>query len=82
MSEFFSLKDKVAVVTGGTSGIGLSTAKRFIEAGAKVVIAGRKEAGQAIADEIGATFCRTDVSKEEDVEKLKQLKADKVGCMD
>ena len=32
MSEFFSLKDKVAVVTGGTSGIGLATAKRFIDA--------------------------------------------------
>ena len=82
MSGFFSLEGKVAVVTGGTSGIGLSTAKRFIEAGAKVVIAGRKDAGQAIADEIGATFCRTDVSKEEDVENLMQATVDTYGKID
>ena len=43
MSEFFSLKDQVAVVTGGTSGIGLEAAKRFIAAGAKVLISGRKD---------------------------------------
>ena len=72
MSEFFSLKDKVAVVIGGTSDIGLATAERFIDAGAKVVIAGRKDVGQEIAEEIGATFCRTDVSKEERKKLLTQ----------
>ena len=55
MSDFFSLKDNVAVITGGTSGIGLKTAERFIAAGAKVVISGRKD-GTEIADRIGATF--------------------------
>ena len=33
------IKDKVAVITGGGSGLGLATAKRFVKAGAKVVIA-------------------------------------------
>ena len=51
MASFFSLQDQVAVITGGTSGIGLEAAKRFIAAGAQVVISGRKD-GTDIANEI------------------------------
>ena len=78
MTEFFGLKDKVAVVTGGTSGIGLSTAKRFVKAGAKVVISGRREATE-IAQKIGAIALKCDVSQEEDVKKLMQTTQEKLG---
>jgi len=37
------LKNKIAIVTGGSSGIGLATAKRFVEEGAYVFIAGRRQ---------------------------------------
>jgi NAD(P)-dependent dehydrogenase (short-subunit alcohol dehydrogenase family) len=78
MTQFFSLENKAAVVTGGTSGIGLSTAKRLIEAGAKVVIAGRKD-GTEVANEIGAHFVQCDVSKEEDVKNLMRQTHEKLG---
>ena len=81
MADFFLLKDKVAVITGGTSGIGLEAAKRFIEAGAKVVISGRKDA-TALAEEIGATFVQVDVSSEESVKKLMEVAQETYGNID
>ena len=81
MSEFFSLKDNVAVITGGTSGIGLKAAERFIAAGAKVVIAGRKD-GSEIAEKIGATFVQCDVSSEESVAALMETAQSTYGNID
>ena len=49
------LQDKVAIVTGSTSGIGIGIAKLYAAEGAKVVICGRRQAkGQAVVDEIVA----------------------------
>jgi NAD(P)-dependent dehydrogenase (short-subunit alcohol dehydrogenase family) len=81
MANFFLLKDKVAVITGGTSGIGLEAAKRFIKAGANVVISGRKDA-TALAEEIGATFVQVDVSSEESVKKLMEVAQETYGNID
>lgn len=62
----FLLSGKVAFITGGTSGIGAAVARRFIEAGAKVAIVGRRN-GEALAQEIGAIFIRADVTEENQV---------------
>jgi len=65
-----SLSGKSALITGGTSGIGLAVAKNFVENGAKVVITGRRETGDEIASEIGATFIQCDVTDEQAVKQL------------
>jgi 3alpha(or 20beta)-hydroxysteroid dehydrogenase len=59
----YSLKNKKAFITGATSGIGLAIAKNFVENGADVLICGRRD-GEAIAEEIGATFLKLDVTDE------------------
>jgi NAD(P)-dependent dehydrogenase (short-subunit alcohol dehydrogenase family) len=63
------LKDKVAVVTGGSSGIGLATAKRFADEGARVFIAGRRQANldKAATDiDDNVTAIEADVSNLDD----------------
>ena len=65
------LQNKVAIVTGGTSGIGLACVKDFLEEGAKVVVTGSREAFDKIG-ELGenARYIKCDVSKEEEVINL------------
>jgi len=77
----FSLQDKVAVVTGGASGIGEATARRFAEAGAKVAIGDLRDAS-ATAKEIGGLAVRTDVSREDEVENLLESALREFGRLD
>ncbi len=79
------LNNKVAVITGGSSGIGLAIARRFAQEGAKVAITGRnkKTIDRAIA-EIGANVLgiQGDVSKLDDLTRIFQTVADKLGKID
>ncbi|MEP7142653.1 MAG: SDR family oxidoreductase [Ferruginibacter sp.] len=65
------LKGKIAVVTGGTSGIGLATAREFAAQGAKVVITGRKkDEVEKIAEQIGGMGIVSDQGKLADIDSL------------
>jgi NAD(P)-dependent dehydrogenase (short-subunit alcohol dehydrogenase family) len=67
------LSEKIALVTGGSSGIGLATAKRFVAEGAYVFITGRRQAElDAAATEIGSnvTAIRSDVASLADLDRL------------
>lgn len=79
------LQGKVAVITGGASGIGEATAKRFVEEGAKVVVADLQvERGQAVADQLGdaARFVACDVTDEAQVAGAVQRAVDTWGRLD
>jgi NAD(P)-dependent dehydrogenase (short-subunit alcohol dehydrogenase family) len=79
------LEGKVAVVTGGNSGIGLASAKRLLDEGAKVAIAGRSqktldEAAKTLGKDVLAI--QADVSKLEDIDKIYAAVAKKFGKID
>lgn len=74
----FSIKDKVTLVTGGGSGIGLAIVKRFVAAGARVAFCTRSDKS-AIAQELGAAFIQADVSDEQQVVRLMQQVRDQLG---
>ncbi|KAL4324190.1 hypothetical protein GQ457_11G008260 [Hibiscus cannabinus] len=76
-SSFYRLEGKVAIITGGASGIGAATARLFHENGAKVVIAD-------IQDALGgnASYIHCDVSKEDDIINLIDTTVSKHGNLD
>jgi NAD(P)-dependent dehydrogenase (short-subunit alcohol dehydrogenase family) len=77
----FSMQDKVAVVTGGTSGIGEAVCRRFAASGAIVVIAGRRD-GSELAEELGGLYVRADVAEESQVKALMAAAAGLRGHID
>ena len=82
------LKDKVAFITGSTSGIGAVVAKRFAAQGATVVLAARREdKGNAVAEEIRkaggeAVFVRMDTAEESQVEAAVAFAVKSFGTLD
>jgi NAD(P)-dependent dehydrogenase (short-subunit alcohol dehydrogenase family) len=77
------LDGKVAVITGGCSGIGLATVRRFVDEGAKAVIGDLDdERGKELADELGLQYVHTDVTSKADVDALFAAAKDTFGSVD
>lgn len=79
------LEGKIAVVTGGTSGIGLATARRFVEEGARVCVTGRRQGAlDAAVAAIGENVLgvQADSSKPDDLERLFTKVASEYGHID
>lgn len=80
-----TLEGKVAVITGGTSGIGARTAAVFVEHGARVLLAGRRrERGEHAARSLGAAayFVQTDVGVEADIRAMIEQAVARFGRVD
>ncbi|NUT38953.1 MAG: 3-oxoacyl-ACP reductase [Thermoactinospora sp.] len=84
MSEsMHRLQDRVAVITGAGSGIGLATARRFAEEGAKVVCVDvDEEAGTKVAAEVGGIFVEADVTDADAVERMYLTAFETYGSVD
>ena len=67
------LQDKIVLITGGTSGIGLATAQLFVEQGAKVIVTGRSPESLAQAEQVlgnAAQVVRADTANLDDIDRV------------
>ncbi len=79
----FSLKDQIAIVTGGANGIGKGIAAVLVKAGAQVVIADiDTQTGQQVADELGATFMALDVTDQAACQSVVKAVVERFGRLD
>lgn len=82
------VENKIAVITGGASGIGEATAKTYAEHGASVVVAdideegAKKTVNDIVVDGGEATFVRTDVAEEENVKRMIEFTVEEYGGLD
>lgn len=77
------LRDRVAIITGGGSGYGAGIATKFVEEGAKVVIADLSvQNGERVAGELGCAFVQANVTKRADWEAVLKKALDEYGGVD
>ncbi len=77
------LNDSVIIITGGASGLGEATARRFAEGGARVCIADLNEtAGVAVAGELGGLFVRCNVASADDAQQVVDQCLERFGRID
>ena len=77
------LDGRVAVITGGCSGIGLATVRRFVAEGARVVVGDVDDArGTELSDELGITYVHVDVTSKDEVDALFATAKDTYGSVD
>lgn len=89
-ADMFSVRNKTALVTGGSSGLGFNITLRLLQGGARVVIASNSELEEKVSMELlkeqgfedMVSFFRTDVRKEEDVKALVDYTVQKFGSLD
>ena len=88
LEEMIFAKGKVAIVTGGTSGLGFCVARRLCQGGAKVVLASSTQEKGDLAvrllkeEGFDTVFCKTDVRNEEEVKHLISFTAETYGSID
>ncbi len=82
MGSSGQLQDRVALITGGGGGIGRAIAQVFAESGAQIVITDARDAGQAVADEVGGSFLLADISDPDETRELCRRAIDLEGRVD
>jgi NAD(P)-dependent dehydrogenase (short-subunit alcohol dehydrogenase family) len=76
------LKNKVAIVTGGASGIGKKIGEQFLEEGAKVIFSDIADQNEELANKEGASYVKCDVSNSEEVKALVAKTTEEYGRLD
>lgn len=75
-------ENKAILITGGASGLGLASAELFLREGGQVMLADYAEKGAEVADRIGATFIKTDVSDSAQIKAAVDATVDAFGKLD